>query len=322
MVGCVIVLNDKIIGEGFHKRCGEAHAEVNAINSVKNKKLLSKATLYVNLEPCAHHGKTPPCTNLILKHHISTIVIGSLDPNPLVSGKGAAILKKAGCKVKVGILKKECITLNKRFFVFHKKKRLYILLKWAQTADGFMDIERRKKSPEKYWITNDGLRILVHKWRTEEGAILIGTKTAYNDNPQLTVRYWKGKQPIRMVLDKDLTLPSSLHLFDQKNQTIVFTQKTKKDKRNITFITIDFTKDILKQLLKKAFDLNIQSIMVEGGSIILSSFIKQGLWDEARILVGDKVFKKGLKAPIIPTKKSNVTMIGTNKIISINNSSI
>ncbi len=303
MVGCVIVHNGIVIGEGFHQKYGEAHAEVNAINSVKNKTLLSEATVYVNLEPCSHHGKTPPCADLLINHRVKEVIIAGTDPNPLVAGKGIEKLKNVGIKVTVGILEDEAKALNKRFFCYFTKKRPYIILKWAKTLDGFMDIDRSQAGNNlKYWITNDELKILVHKWRSEEAAIMVGTNTALNDNPQLNIRYWHGNQPLRLIIDENLSLPKILHLFDQQHPTVVFTAKKEESKHNLTYHCLDFSNNLLQQMLNYLYETKITSVIVEGGNELLQSFIEQGLWDEARILTGNKYFGKGLKAPKIQGK--------------------
>ncbi|MEI6823467.1 MAG: bifunctional diaminohydroxyphosphoribosylaminopyrimidine deaminase/5-amino-6-(5-phosphoribosylamino)uracil reductase RibD [Bacteroidota bacterium] len=300
MVGCVIVNNNIIIGEGFHRKYGEAHAEVNAINSVKDKSLLKEATAYVNLEPCSHFGKTPPCADLLIQHQLKEVVIANVDINPLVANKGIDKLKEAGINVVTGVLEKEAYDLNRRFFTFHKHKRPYIILKWAQTLDGFMDIERAYAGDnKKYWITNDELRILVHKWRSEEASIMIGTNTALNDNPQLNVRLWEGNNPLRIVLDENLDLPHRLHVFDNSVLTIIFNSKLEERKGNTMFKKINFKENIIKLILDYLYSINIQSVIVEGGRELLQSYIDLGLWDEARILTGNKTFNKGLSAPVI-----------------------
>ncbi|OFX37179.1 MAG: riboflavin biosynthesis protein RibD [Bacteroidetes bacterium GWA2_32_17] len=304
IVGCVITYNNKIIGEGYHQKYGEAHAEVNAINSVKDKELLKKSILYVTLEPCSHFGKTPPCTDLIVKMKIPRVVISCSDPNPQVSGKGIKILQKAGIEVKTGILKDLYEWENRRFFTFHNKKRSYIILKWAKTKDGFIDVIRNNNVPNINRITNETCKTLVHKWRTEEQAILIGTKTAINDNPELTVRNYNGKNPLRIVIDKDLTLPQTLKVFNKKADTLIITEKNKfpKTDEHIKFCALNFDKYFEENLLNELYKLNIQSIIIEGGLFTLNSFINKNLWDEARVFTGNKKFEKGLKAPVIKGK--------------------
>jgi diaminohydroxyphosphoribosylaminopyrimidine deaminase/5-amino-6-(5-phosphoribosylamino)uracil reductase len=296
MVGCVIVHDGKIIGEGYHEKFGQSHAEVNAIRSVKNPELLAQSTLYVSLEPCAHFGKTPPCSELIIESRIPKVVIGTIDPFAEVSGKGIERMKMAGIEVEVGMLEKGCRNLNRRFFTFHEKKRPYIILKWAQTLDGFIDTDRtEKKHPT--WITNALSKRLVHKQRSEESAILIGTNTAEFDNPALTVREWIGNQPVRLVIDRNGRLNPTLHVFDEKATTWIFTEKQRSDTERLEFILLDFTHDILPQLLGELYKRDILSVVVEGGSILLNSFLRDGLWDEAFVYTGNQFFGRGVEAP-------------------------
>ncbi|WP_249033279.1 bifunctional diaminohydroxyphosphoribosylaminopyrimidine deaminase/5-amino-6-(5-phosphoribosylamino)uracil reductase RibD [Winogradskyella sediminis] len=285
MVGAVIVYNDQIIAEGFTSPYGGPHAEVNAINAVKNQSLLAKSTIYVTLEPCSHFGKTPPCSDLIISHHIPNVVIGCIDDNPEVAGKGIAKLRASGCHVTVGVLENECKAHHKRFFTFHNKKRPYIILKWAETADGFIaPIAREEQKP--VWITNPYSRQLVHKWRAEEQAILVGTNTVVADNPSLTVRDWSGENPIRVVLDKSSKLNMDYSIFNDDAKTI-----------RITSETIDFEKPIASQIATLLHKENINSIIIEGGSQTLQTFIDENLWDEARVFIGKTEFKSGIKAP-------------------------
>jgi len=315
LVGCVIVHNGIIIGEGYHQKYGEAHAEVNAINAVKNKDLLSESTVYVNLEPCSHFGKTPPCADLLIQHKVKEVIIANTDPNPIVAGKGIEKLKKAGIKVIKGIMEDEAHSINKRFFCFFTKKRPYIILKWAKTLDGYMDIDRSQPGSNlNYWITNEELKILVHKWRSEESAIMVGTNTAINDNPQLNIRYWQGKQPLRLVLDENLSLPKTLELFNQQHPTIVFTSQKSENKHNIKFQTINFCENPLQQILDYLYEIKITSVIIEGGKELLQTFINQGLWDEARILTGNKCFGKGLKAPKINGRIASDQEINKDKL--------
>ncbi|WP_178985741.1 bifunctional diaminohydroxyphosphoribosylaminopyrimidine deaminase/5-amino-6-(5-phosphoribosylamino)uracil reductase RibD [Winogradskyella helgolandensis] len=285
MVGAVIVYNDKIIGEGFTSKYGDSHAEVNAINSVKDKALLLDSTLYVTLEPCSHFGKTPPCSDLIVSYKIPNVVIGCVDDNPDVAGKGIAKLRASGCNVSVGILETECKAHHKRFFTFHNKKRPYIILKWAETEDGFIaPLKRDEQKP--VWITNKYSRQLVHKWRAEEHAILVGTNTVIEDNPSLTVRDWSGKNPIRVVLDKNSKLNANYAVFNNEEKTI-----------RVTNEDIDFEKPIAIQIADLLFKQNINSIIIEGGSQTLQTFINENLWDEARVFTGNTNFKTGIKSP-------------------------
>jgi diaminohydroxyphosphoribosylaminopyrimidine deaminase / 5-amino-6-(5-phosphoribosylamino)uracil reductase len=301
MVGCVIVHDGKIIGEGYHEKFGQQHAEVNAIRSVKYPELLLMSTLYVSLEPCAHFGKTPPCSDLIVESRIPKVVIGTIDPFAEVSGKGIERMQKAGIEVEVGMLEKECRNLNRRFFTFHEKKRPYIILKWAQTLDGFIDTDHTEKQ-HPTWITNDLSKRLVHKQRSEESAILIGTNTAEFDNPALTVREWAGNQPVRMVIDRLGKLNQGLHLFDGKAPTWVFTSIEKPDLENLNFITLDFNQNILPQMMEELHRREILSVIVEGGSELLNSFLEINLWDEAFVYTGNQFFGKGISAPLISGK--------------------
>ena len=298
MVGSVIVNEGKIIGEGFHQNYGDAHAEVNAINSVKNPNLLKESTLYVSLEPCAHQGLTPPCSDLIIEKNIPHVVIGTIDPFSQVAGKGAEKLIRAGIKVDIGILENECRDLNKRFFTFHEKKRPYIILKWAQTRDGFIDIDRSSDNfGQPTWITGDLSLRLVHKIRSEEASILIGTRTAEKDNPTITVRHWNGKNPVRLLIDNKLRLPKTLKLFDGKQKTIVFTSVKNSNDQNLNYFKIDFPNDIIPQMMDTLYNENITSVIVEGGRKVLESFITKNYWDEAHIFTAKKFFHKGIPAP-------------------------
>jgi len=287
MVGCVIVHNKKIIAEGFTSAYGGNHAEVNAINSVKDKTLLKKATIYVTLEPCAHYGKTPPCSDLIMKHEIPNVVIGSIDNNNKVAGKGINKLKMSGCHVIVGILEKECKMLHKRFFTYHNKKRPYIILKWAETRDGFIG-PPMKKEQRPVWITNTLSRQLVHKWRAEEQAILVGTNTVLQDNPSLTTRDWIGQNPTRIVIDRKKKLTDDLNVFNAEAMTITISNKV-----------IDFNKNMAKQICDILYEEEITSMIIEGGKQTLQTFINENLWDEARIFTGSKTFKNGINAPVL-----------------------
>ncbi|MFV8326754.1 bifunctional diaminohydroxyphosphoribosylaminopyrimidine deaminase/5-amino-6-(5-phosphoribosylamino)uracil reductase RibD [Flavobacterium sp. ZS1P14] len=315
LVGSVIVYQDKIIGEGWHKKAGEAHAEVNAVDSVKDKALLKKATIYVSLEPCSHFGKTPPCCDLIIKNKIPNVVIGTIDPNIKVAGNGIKKLIEAGMQVTVGILEAECHELNKRFFTFHEKKRPYIILKWAESQDGFIaPLEKEEKKP--VWITNVYSRQLVHKWRTEEQAILVGTQTAIDDNPKLNARDWNGNNPIRLILDQNNRIPKNSHLFNNEVKTILFSKsQTTIEKENTIFEVIDFEQNIAKQILKALYQHQIQSVIIEGGRQTLQTFIDVNLWDEARIFVGNIQFTTGTKAPILDKKPFKKYSIANDELI-------
>lgn len=304
LVGSVIVCDGKIIGEGWHQKAGMPHAEVNAINAVEEPLKLKESTIYVSLEPCVHFGKTPPCSHLIVEKGIKNVVVGTLDSNVLVRGKGIEYLRNHGCNVTVGILEDDCEFLNKRFFTFHNKKRPYIVLKWAETKDGFIDTFRNEDAENKpNWISNTYSQQLVHKMRVEEQAILVGTNTALNDNPLLTARSWQGNQPIRIVLDRTLKIPKSYRVFNNATKTIVITEVTNKKLLtafdNIQYECIDFSQKIIPQLCNVLYKNNIQSLIVEGGKQILQTFINENCWDEAHIFTGDICFEEGLKAPKI-----------------------
>ena len=309
MVGAVLVYKNSIIGEGYHQQYGQAHAEVNCINYVKatDQSLIEKSTLYVSLEPCAHYGKTPPCADLIIKNKIPNVVIGCRDSYTEVDGKGIQKLQQAGIKVVTGILGKDALELNKRFFTFHTKHRPYIILKWAQSADGKIaneDFSAVKISSE---ITNR----LVHKWRSEEAAILIGTNTALHDNPYLTNRLWQGNNPIRLVIDRQIKLPAFLYIFDGAVKTVVFNQVKNEEQPNIIFYKLTAGEDMLADLLNALHQLNIQSVLVEGGAVLLKSFIDKNYWDEARVITNQQLtIGDGINAPQL----KNNSLINTEKI--------
>ena len=291
MVGAVIVHNDEIIGEGYHHQCGQAHAEVNAINSVKNMELLKKSTLYVNLEPCSHFGKTPPCADAIIRYGIPKVVIGSIDYHDKVNGNGVRKLRDAGVEVVENVCKADCEELNRRFFTFHQQHRPYIILKWAQTRDGYMDIDRTDSSASTYWITNPALKVLVHKWRSEEDAILVGYNTMRNDRPQLTTRDYPGKDPQRFVMQRGTDVIADLP----------YTPLSEK----------------AEEAVQQLYSLKIQSVIIEGGKKTLEKFLEIGLWDEARILMGSQRWGKGLLAPNIPKTPEKVVDIDDNQLIYV-----
>jgi len=299
LVGSVIVHNDKIIGEGWHKKAGEPHAEVNAVNSVKDKSLLKEATIYVSLEPCSHFGKTPPCCDLIIAHEIPNVVIGTVDPFAKVAGNGIKRLVESGKNVTVGILEDECNELNKRFFTFHQKQRPYIILKWAETADGFIaPVSKEEKAP--VWITNQYSRQVVHKWRTEEQAILVGTNTVLNDNPKLDAREFSGNNPIRVVLDKSGKVSKNFNVKDNSQKTIFITESEKyTSTENCNYENTIFDVNLVRSICDILYKNNIQSIIIEGGTKTLQTFIDANLWDEARVFRGKKIFQNGIIAPII-----------------------
>jgi len=308
LVGCVIVHNDKIIGEGFHKEYGFAHAEVNAINSVKDKSLLKESTLYVNLEPCAHFGKTPPCANLIVKHQLKKVVISNVDPFKEVSGKGIQLLKNAGIEVEVGVLEKEGFELNKRFFTFHIKKRPYIFLKWAQSANGYLDFNFIKQEKISIPISSNLSRQLVHKWRSEESAILVGKNTVINDNPSLTVRLVKGKNPIRIIIDPQLNSPENALIFNDQSSTIIYNQIKSGSTNDIEWVKFE-PNNFLNEILENLYQKNIQSVLVEGGAFTLSEFYKHNLWDEARVFTSNIQISGKTKAPFFNEEASKVEII-------------
>lgn len=295
MVGAVLVYENKIIGEGYHQKFGEAHAEVNCVNSVgkENKSLIEKSTMYVSLEPCAHHGKTPPCSDLIIREKIKKVIIGCQDIYKEVAGKGIEKLLNAGVEVVTGVLEDECKELNKRFFTFHQKRRPYIILKWAQSANGKIGSD----NDERILISNDYSNRLVHKWRSEEAAILVGTNTVLKDNPSLTTRLWKGKNPVRIVIDKELKIPSSSKIFDEEAKTIIFNLLKSSTEKNIQFIKVSH-ENFIKEILDSLYESDIQSVLVEGGTKTLQFFINAHLWDEARVITNEKmIIENGMAAP-------------------------
>lgn len=298
-VGAVIVWNNTIIGEGYTSSYGGNHAEVNAINSVKDKTLLKEAIIYVTLEPCSHHGKTPPCADLIIKYQFKKVVIGCIDSNRLVAGKGVKRLKKAGVDVLVGVLESECLYHHRRFFTVQEKQRPYIILKWAETKDGFIaPLSKEKQQP--VWISNQYSQQLVHQWRSQEHAIMVGTSTVIDDNPTLNVRSWSGQNPVRIVLDRSLRIPKTATIFDKSVQTIVITDvgaKPQQFDKNLIFEEIYFSKNIAIQICEVLQKNKIQSVIIEGGLQTLQTFIDEDLWDEARVFVGDKEFKEGVPSP-------------------------
>jgi diaminohydroxyphosphoribosylaminopyrimidine deaminase/5-amino-6-(5-phosphoribosylamino)uracil reductase len=322
MVGSVVVYNDKIIGEGYHQQAGHPHAEVNAINNVTETHLLKKATLYVNLEPCCHTGKTPPCSQLIISKEIPNVVIGTQDPHSKVAGKGIEQLQSAGINVTLGVLKKEAQELNRRFFNFHQKKRPYIVLKWAETTDGFIAPQKRSQQAP-VWITGKKSRNKVHQWRTEEQSILVGTQTVIDDNPQLTARGLDGNQPLRIVIDRALKIDRKANVFDSKAETLLISQKSGKGyPNNVRFATVDFSKPLAQQICNHLHQQNIQSIIVEGGSKTLQTFINENLWDEARVFRGNESFTKGVKAPKLQEILVDKSLIGEDELFIYRNQTL
>ena len=321
MVGSVIVYNDQIIGEGWHKKAGEPHAEVNAVRSVKDKSLLKKATIYVSLEPCSHYGKTPPCCDLIIANEIPNVVVGTIDPNEKVAGNGIKKLIAAGVKVTTGVLEKECHELNNRFFTFHNQKRPYIILKWAESQDSFLAPEKIVDQERKpVWITNAYSRQLVHKWRSEEQAILVGTQTVVDDNPKLNTRDWSGNNPVRVVLDQNNRISRDSFILDDSVKTIIFTKsEINFSAENTTFEVIDFNQNIIPQILAVLHQNQIQSIIIEGGLKTIQAFIDQDIWDEARIFIGKTTFGTGTRTPILQKKTTTKTYIQNDELIHVRN---
>jgi len=295
MVGAVLVHQGRVIGEGYHKAFGGPHAEINCLDAVlpEDQKYIAQSTLYVNLEPCAHFGKTPPCALRLAREKVHEVIICNTDPFEKVSGKGLDILRTAGISTETGFLENEGLWLNRRFFCFHQQKRPYIILKWAQTSQGFMAPSDRSR----FQLSNQHSQQLVHKWRTEEAAILVGTTTGLQDNPKLSARLWKGPQPLRIVLDRQLKIPHSHHLFDGTTRTWIVNETKHKEDGETVYVQLDFAKTILPQLMSKLHEHNILSLIVEGGAALLKSFTDQNLWDEARIFETENVLSEGIKAP-------------------------
>lgn len=294
LVGCVIVHKNRIIGEGWHRKYGEAHAEVNAVNAVADKSLLNASTVYVNLEPCSHFGKTPPCADLLIKHHVMKVVVSTLDPNPLVRGQGIQKLQAAKIQVVAGVLESEGKELNRRFFSFFEKQRPYFILKWAQTSDGFIS----RENYESKWISNAFSRQLAHKWRSEEDAVLIGTLTAKHDNPELNVRDWSGRNPVRIVIDRFLKLDNTLRVFDHSQKTICYNTLKEGETENLHFVCLE-EQNFISQVAADLYKRKIESVIIEGGAHTLRLFIEAGLWDEARVFEAATAFDKGISAPVI-----------------------
>lgn len=320
MVGCVVVYNGLIIGEGWHQKAGCAHAEVNAIASVKNKSLLTDATLYVNLEPCSHHGRTPPCADLIVSHGIKKVVIGAVDSNKQVGGKGIKRLRENGVELVVSVLEDEARELNKRFFTFHEKKRPYVILKWAQSKDGYIfpDLRDAQKG-QPFWISNNYSLQRVHQWRSEEASILVGKNTVQQDNPNLNVRDFSGNSIIRIAIDRKLELSESLNFFDGSSDTIIYNELKDETIGQLSLVRLDFSQDLITQILKDLYKKDVQSLIVEGGAYTLNSFIVANLWDEARVFNGEQYFKNGLKAPVLDTEQYSQEQLDNNLLCIFKN---
>ncbi len=314
MVGCVIVCDNKIIGEGYHKSYGGPHAEVNAIHQVTEQDLLRNSTVYVTLEPCSHQGKTPPCSDLLIAKKVKRVVIATTDPNPLVNGMGIAKLKAAGIEIEVGVLEKEANQLNVRFNTFFRAERPYIILKWAQTSDGFI----ARKDFSSKWISNALSRQWVHKWRAEEDAVLVGKNTAFYDDPKLNVRDWEGSDPLRIVIDRNCSLPDKLQMFQDGRKTLIYNQQTTKKSGNVEWIKLSGS-TFLKELLSDLYSRKIQSLIVEGGSQIIQAFIKEDLWDEARVFDCDSIFGEGIAAPRLNKKPQDETKILEDRLFIYKN---
>ena len=313
MVGCVIVHNGKIIGEGYHQKYGDAHAEVNAVNAVSDKSLLSESDIYVTLEPCSHFGKTPPCADLLIKYKFKKVIVCNYDPNPLVAGKGIEKLRQAGIEVEVGLLEEEGRELNKRFFTYIEKKRPYIILKWAESADGFI----AKKNYKAVQISNLLSRRFVHKMRSEEDAIMIGTNTVKYDNPTLNTRFWTGKNAVRVLVDKELSLSKNLHVLDNSQKTICYNSLKDEIIENNIFVRTPLNTSIEPFILEDLYQRKIQSIIIEGGTILLQSFIDLGLWDEAFILKSEIILEQGIDAPKIKRKEVLRQKLGDNLLTKV-----
>ena len=314
MVGAVVVHDNRIIGEGWHQKFGGAHAEVNAISNAVTKTIPTDSTLYVSLEPCNHHGKTPPCTDLIIRSGIRKVFIGCSDPNPLVNGSGEAKLSAANIQVVTNVLKNEAEELNKRFFTAIKKRRPYIILKWAETSDGFI----ARKNYESKWISGEISRQQVHQWRAEEDGVLVGSRTAMVDNPLLTVRDWTGRQPVRILLDKKLRVTEDHKIFNDQAPTIVYNQYKSEEKNNISYRKCD-AENFLIQVLCDLNQRKIQSIIIEGGAKTLNDFIEQNYWDEARVFKAEKTFQDGIEAPTLPYRPLHEQSSGSDTLLTYRN---
>ena len=312
MVGAVIVHGDQIIGEGWHHKFGSPHAEIDAIKNVAVESLLTASTLFVNLEPCCHEGKTPPCTKYIISKGIPRVVIGMTDPYSEVNGAGIRELQTAGVQVITNVCEAECRDLNKRFITFHRQNRPYIILKWAESADGFIG-----KENEKITISNLLSQLMVHRWRSEEAGVLVGTKTVLTDNPQLNTRQWFGNQPVRITIDKNNVIPGSAYILDGKQPSLIYTLSKQVDSYNVTYEKIDKDQDLLPYIMKNLYQRNIQSILVEGGAKLLQSFIDAHLYDEVRVFHSPLLLYSGINAPTLPDGALSEEMIGNNRLTVI-----
>lgn len=309
MVGCVVVHHGQIVGEGWHQQFGGPHAEVHALTNVIDASILPEATVYVTLEPCSYHGKTPACSTLLIDKRVNKVVAAMYDPNPKVAGSGMRALQEAGITTKTGLLEAQAMALNKRFLVNQALQRPYILLKWAQTADGFL---ARPNNSSK-WISSPESRQLVHQWRANEDAILVGKNTAMHDNPALTVRHWQGNNPVRVVLDRQLSLPPDLQLFNSEAPTLIYNQLKNQLLDTNEFICLP-TADFLPQVMAGLYKKNIGSVLVEGGAQVLASLLKLGLWDEARVFTSPQTFKEGVSAPLLAQQPTKQTTVGVDQL--------
>lgn len=317
MVGCVIVHDRQIIGEGFHRRWGEAHAEVNAIAAVKDETLFSRSTLYVSLEPCSHYGKTPPCAALIIRKKIPRVVVACLDPFPAVSGRGVQMLRDAGVEVVTGVLEREAKELNRVFMLSHTLGRPYVFLKWAESLDGFMDRCRGDRLTPAFRFSTPEISQQVHKARSEFMAILVGYRTALLDNPSLTVRSWSGSSPVRVCIDRELSLPPESALLDGKVRTLVFTDREAEDRELVHHVRLDFTQPVVPQVLSYLYSQQILSVMVEGGSRLLTDFIRADLWDEIQVETAPVILKEGIPSPAPDWRKKAIPVPDTSSFISL-----
>lgn len=318
MVGCVIVHNDKIVAEGYHQKYGEAHAEVKAVNNLSKAIDPKECTIYVTLEPCSHHGKTPPCVDLLLAKGFKKVVLADFDPNPLVAGKSIAKLSEAGAEVIMNVLRREQRELNKRFFTFFRKKRPFYILKWAQTADGFISRVPLPLNKTDNKITGEQAQKMVHQMRADEMGIMVGKNTVLADNPNLTTRLVEGKNPVRIFIDKILEVSQTFNIYNKEAKTLVFNGLKDEKKENIEFIKIDFSKNVLEQMSAKLYELKVQSVLVEGGAALLNDFIKQELYDEIYIFENPELcFKNGLMAPKVTFHENNFERIGKDKLYKI-----
>lgn len=319
MVGALIVRDGGIVAEGYHERYGGPHAEANAIAKIPPEELAA-STLYVNLEPCSHFGKTPPCADLLIKHKIPTVIVAAHDTSAKVNGSGLQKLRQAGIKVISGVVEREARALNRRFFTFHEKRRPYVVLKWAQTENGYM----AGNESAAIWISSEESRALVHEWRCEESAIMVGTATARIDNPKLTARPESGgefRQPLRVVIDRNLTLPQECNLFDGSTKTLVINSNKEAAANGCQWARVNFSKDVIKQTLQILHELKITSVLVEGGARLLQSFLASNLWDEARVFSAPKNFLNGVRAPALPLSPISTRKVGPDTLLTYNNSS-